>query len=294
MSKREVIGGLSIIVVLFLIFTGINTYYSHRNESTITDSDPALTEEIIVKHETAESYRQQENKKTYQKFENKRPDFQLHNFDPNTVSKNQMEAMGFPASLITNIENYRSKGGQFYQKEDLQRLYAFREEWYPLMAPFIQIQKAKASYTKRDKKTYPKYKKKTYEPIDLNTATAEQLDKQWGVSPKVAANIVKFRDKLGGFYTADQVREVYTLPDSVYEHNKDLWSVSNPQIRKININTASYDELNAQPYIRKYRYAKLILNYRKKHGKFTSLDDLTKIRGIESSTLNRIKPYLKL
>ncbi len=298
MTKREFIGGLTIVVLLFLIFMGVHRCFQQRSREDARAVAPDIDEEIIVKHETAEEYKAREynpeSSPGYRENEPYSVDFRLHTFDPNTVGVSDMKKMGFPENLIRNIENYRRSGGVFYDAADMQKLYSMRREWFGKMTPYIQISKTANTKKATSKPKHNKYKKKSYPPLDLNTATVEQLDQQWGVSPKVASNIVKFREKLGGFYALEQVREVYTLPDSVYEHNKNIWYIEKPELRKINVNTASYEELNQQSYIRKYKYAKLIVNYRKKHGKFRRLDELQKIRGIEPKALEKIKPYLTL
>lgn len=45
-------------------------------------------------------------------------------------------------------------------------------------------------------------------PLDLNAATAEQLDALPGVGPSTAAAIVAFREQHGGFRSVDQLGDV--------------------------------------------------------------------------------------
>ena len=65
------------------------------------------------------------------------------------------------------------------------------------------------------------------------------------------------------------------------------------QSKKINLNTASINQLEALPGIGKKK-AQAIVNYRKKYGNFTNTDDLTKIKGIGDKMLKKLKPYLTL
>lgn len=53
-------------------------------------------------------------------------------------------------------------------------------------------------------------------PLDLNTATAEQLDALPGVGPVLAQRIVEFRTVHGGFESVDQLREVDGIGDSKF------------------------------------------------------------------------------
>ena len=62
-------------------------------------------------------------------------------------------------------------------------------------------------------------------PIDLNTATVAQLDTLPGIGPSFAAAIIRERDRLGGFTSVDQLREVRGIGDKRFADLKPLVSV---------------------------------------------------------------------
>ncbi|MCS7279239.1 MAG: helix-hairpin-helix domain-containing protein [Thermodesulfobacteriaceae bacterium] len=61
----------------------------------------------------------------------------------------------------------------------------------------------------------------------------------------------------------------------------------------IDLNSASFEDLIKIPGIGKV-IAKNIIEYREKHGPFTSVEELLKVKGIGPKKLNQIKPYLMI
>ena len=59
-------------------------------------------------------------------------------------------------------------------------------------------------------------------PVDLNTATVEQLDALPGVGPVTAAAIVAWRDANGRFANVDQLGEVDGIGPARLEKLRDL------------------------------------------------------------------------
>ena len=128
--------------------------------------------------------------------------------------------------------------------------------------------------------------------IDINEADTAAFIALPGIGPKLASRIVNFRDKLGGFYAVDQVKETYGLPDSTFQKIRPYLQL-NGAPKKLNVNTATKDELNAHPYIR-WNLANAIVEYRNRHGNFKSLEELKNIAVMEEAVFDRIVPYLDL
>ena len=81
-------------------------------------------------------------------------------------------------------------------------------------------------------------------------------------------------------------------PDSLdgrYPRNND----DNPSVKKININTATVDEMKSHPYI-KYSLANPIIAYRNEHGAFSKIEDIRKIMVVTDEIYRKIAPYLTL
>lgn len=220
---------------------------------------------------------------------------ELFYFDPNTLSVEGWKKLGIREKTAMTIQNYISKGGRFKEPADIGKIWGLHEDEVKRLLPYIRIgagtagsltgSKTSALYT-----TYEK-PKKAIAMVDINEADTSDFIALPGIGSKLANRIIAFREKLGGFYKVEQVAETYALPDSTFQKIKDKLVINNSNIKKININTATIDELKTHPYIR-YNIANAILQYRTQHGDFLVLNDLKKIMIITDDIYNKVSPYL--
>lgn len=208
-------------------------------------------------------------------------------FDPNTATGETFEALGLASNTIRSILNYREKGGQFRKTEDFQKIYTLPDSVYQHLKTHIKIIQ-KPNYPA--KKTYPP---KTYRKIDINTASLEDFQQFRGIGPSYAKRILKMRESLGGFLDVQQVGELYKLPDSTFQVMLPYLECAPVPVDKININTATVDELKAHPYLRWF-HAKAIIKYRETQGLWKSVDLVQILTEFDDGkgTFQKIKPYL--
>lgn len=130
--------------------------------------------------------------------------------------------------------------------------------------------------------------------IDINSASAAELQAIAGITQQLAIRILRYRDKLGGFVTSQQYKEVYGLSSPLQVrliHSTTIHPSYSP--KKLSLNQASFKSLIAHPYITA-PMAKAIIHYRKKQGKFTTLRALQKLPGYHTDWGNKITAYLTL
>lgn len=223
---------------------------------------------------------------------------ELFYFDPNTLSTEGWQKLGLRDKTIRTIQNYLSKGGHFKKPEDLQKIYGLFPDEYERIAPYVKIESSGETTNQKDftdKTPNETQLTKPYTPrysiIDINAADTSAFIALPGIGSKLAARIVNFREKLGGFYSVNQVGETFGLPDSTFQKIKQYLKLENTSIRKININTATVDELKAHPYI-KWSIANPIVAYRTEHGPFGKVENIKKVMAVTDEIYSKIAPYL--
>ncbi|NML20555.1 hypothetical protein HHL16_06700 [Pseudoflavitalea sp. G-6-1-2] len=137
---------------------------------------------------------------------------------------------------------------------------------------------------------YPR--RKQYIVTDINAADTADWARLPGIGSRLAFRIVQFREKLGGFHSIDQVAETWALPDSTFQKIKPWLRSSTIQLRKIRINEADQETLRQHPYLR-WELARAIVDFRKQHGPFKSIGDLTKIILLPPLLITKIAPYIE-
>jgi DNA uptake protein ComE-like DNA-binding protein len=128
--------------------------------------------------------------------------------------------------------------------------------------------------------------------LELNLCDTTEIVVVPQFGSKRAQKLVEYREKLGGFYAFEQVKEVYILQNIEAEFLRKYFTLDVSLIRKININTAPYKELVAHPYIDSY-LAKVIVNHREKKGKFTSMEEVQQATNAYQELIEKLRYYIE-
>jgi competence ComEA-like helix-hairpin-helix protein len=150
-----------------------------------------------------------------------------------------------------------------------------------------------AENEQRTEKAFKNSRPDSYKPLPLNESDSAALEKLPGIGPVLASRIIRYREKLGGFYHRSQLREVYGIDDSLYAFIEHFIE-TNPaegSLKKMDINTATLETLRQHPYLR-WEKAKAIIRYREANGPFANVRDLEKILTLDTLTIRRLLPYV--
>ena len=300
-SKRERTG-IIVLVSLIGFFMGIPFLYPFFINPYPTDA------KIFEKQIASLSIKQLDSTKQFQRLsvdgKYKESDYKLSYsrgekvalfyFDPNTANIEELKKLGFREKTITTIRNFLSKGGKFYKSEDIGKVWGLHPDEVKRLIPFIKIKNSQGAHFPEEND----FKKKlliatthSMIPIDVNTADTSEFISLKGIGSKLSQRIINFRDKLGGFYSVEQVGETFGLPDSTFQKIKPQLKITSTAVKKININTADIELFKIHPYVR-YAIGNAIIRYRSQHGNFSAVADIKKIITITEDIFNKAAPYL--
>ena len=221
-------------------------------------------------------------------------------FEPNLADSIELLRLGLPSYVVNNVIKYRQKGGRFSTPESFARIYGLTEEKFKELKPYIYISKdfikkpeQRKFLQERPKREHKmdslpkpfKYPEGTL--VDVNAADTTELKKIPGIGSGIARRIVAYRNRLGGFYSLEQLNEVEFVSADLLKWFK----LESDSIRKLPINRVGLDKLRAHPYIDFYQ-AKVIVEYRRKRGEIKSLSQLSLYEEFTEKDLKRLSAYV--
>lgn len=158
-------------------------------------------------------------------------------FNPNTVSLEDLQRLGFSRKQAQSIDNYRQKGGVFRRKSDFAKSYVVADSVYKRLEPYISIPL-----------------------IDLNQADSAEFDSLPGIGGWFASKIIEHRERLGGYSYKEQLMDIYRFDQEKFAALSDLVTISKPY--RYPLWTLPADSLRLHPYIRNYETAHAIVLFR--------------------------------
>ena len=230
-------------------------------------------------------------------------------FDPNTVDSLTLIGFGLRPWKVKNFLHYREAGKVFRSTEDLGDTYGWTEEDVERVASYVRVGKKYGKsgrnekhekygknenhwndgkrWEKKEKPERPSNKFQTLTKVDVNTADTAMLRRIPGVGAKISDAIVRYRKRLGGFHSVEQLREISIVSPELL----DWMEVPSSNIQKINMNKASFQALNSHPYI-SYEQTKALLQYIRLYGDVKDEETLMATGIFTKEEMEKLRPYI--
>lgn len=300
-SKGERVAIITILALLLLLI--LACLFRPTRKSLSDASLHNLDSLLALRQAAVEAQQQQQAEKPQEVAE-------LHPFpfNPNTITEDEWRQIGLTDRQIRNIMNYKAKGGKFYSKNDLGKLYTISEEDFAQLEPFIvlpEVSRGKNSKASSQSgvstpstgsgtasTTAEPVTKKAIPIVDLNTVDSTTLVELPQIGPYTAVRIIEFRDKLGGFIDKEQLRAVKGMDEARYAAIEPYINLGAVEVRKVDVNRADFKTLVHHPYL-SYEQVKRIFNQREQRGMIKNWEQLEALLREEGGANPLLQYYVK-
>lgn len=227
----------------------------------------------------------------------------LFDFDPNHLPVDRWVQLGLSEKQAAAIHRYEAQGGRFRTKRDLARMRVVDPGLFDRWEAYIQlpdslIREGGGSVARIEERKWPEPERAPGRvtmdaKLELNTADSLALVGVRGIGPSFAKGILKYRTRLGGFHSLDQLAEVYVLRDKpdALERIRQAVVLDATHLRRFNLNTVTAEELGPHPYAG-WKVAKALVAYRQSHGPFKDVAGIKACVLVTDSIHQRLAPYL--
>lgn len=251
------------------------------------------TEKVNVNQALLETYNKEIDSLRLAEIEARKPI--IYPFNPNYITDYKGAALGMTNKEIDRLVAFRKQNNWINSVKQFQEVTKVSDSLLNTISPYFKFPDWVENPVSKPISIYNNSAKTFVQKQDLNTATAQQLQKVYGVGEALSQRIIKYRSKFKAGFIADvQLQEVYGLTSEVIENIKKEFTVKTPRIIKtISLNTATVEELVTIPYI-DYDIAYQITEQRQLRDGFKSIDELIKVKDFPTDKLDIIKLYLSL
>lgn len=240
----------------------------------------------------------------------------LSEFDPNELSADQWQKLGFSDKQSATILKYKKiVGGRFISKEQLKKCYSISEEKFNEIAPFLLLPETSKSGESL-KFENAKFNKKEltiagkFNPDHYSQSHWENM----GFSEKQAEAILKYKKFLGGsFVSKEKFSECFIISDENYKKLEPylILPAKTPEnfvknrfkrdtVReKINYKPFDPNALDREGWQNlgfSEKQANVIVNYKERNlkGSFKNLEDIKACFVINEDKFNEMKPFIRI
>lgn len=217
----------------------------------------------------------------------------IYPFNPNFITDFKGYKLGMSVSEIDRLLAFRKTNRYVNSAQEFQQVTQVSDSLLAEISPYFKFPDWVKNKSKSRRFANQSGTKKTVVPIDINTASQEDLKKIYGIGDGLSQRILQEKEKLGGFVSMQQMNYIWGLsPEVVDKLNTGFKIAALPTVKKVQINEATLKELMQFPYFR-YALAKSIVTYRSMNGRIKGVEDLVNISGFPIDKVDIIALYLE-
>jgi len=220
----------------------------------------------------------------------------IEDFPPDTFTRQNLNTIDTAGLVLLKLcrpiaagrvirYRYKMKGFSTWEQVDslrgLMAIERYRLRRYTLLGSSLAQRFSYPSGREKRRVTYPL--------LDLNTASAEELERLPGIGPKTAERIVKYREKLGYFVSLEQLREVWGLRAENLDRALPYLQIKS-RGHPLSLRTASVEELAQHPYI-SWKLARALIRQRYQWGDGPIPPEVWR-NWLPDTLRDRLEPYL--
>ena len=272
-------------IVLVLIILSLQFFGLYHKE--------LQTDTFDIPHETYLKFQKEKDSLMADQRHSSAP--KIYPFNPNYITDYKGYTLGMTAKQIDRLHAYRANNKWVNTAKEFQRVTKVSDSLLNKIAPYFKFPDWVAKTSQKLRSTSYASVKSFEQKIDLNKATANQLQKVYGIGAFYSERIVRYRDSFeGGFISDVQLQGIDGLTSEVIDNILKEFTVKTPRlINKIDLNSATIEQLVSIEYIG-YELAYEIVELRMLRDGYNAIKELTKVKGFPKEKLEIIKLYLSL
>ncbi|HBL73906.1 MAG: hypothetical protein A2W90_11920 [Bacteroidetes bacterium GWF2_42_66] len=222
-------------------------------------------------------------------------------FNPNTIDSLALDSLLIPVSVKRNLLKFRTKGGRFFQPEDVRKIYGMNDSVFSEIEKYIHIETTEKIREKKNQGRVHEKPEIVWCKFDPDTCTESDW-LNFGLTQKQAQVIARYKSAIGGFKSKDQFAKIYGIESSVMDsllkyieiempHEITKPKVYSAERKVIELNSADTIALKSLPGIGSV-LSRRIIKYRDLLGGFYSVRQLLEVYGLSPECLQKVESLL--
>ena len=210
-------------------------------------------------------------------------------FAIDTASAEYLAGWGLSLKQAEVLVRYRDASGGIFSEEHLRRCYVVDGEVADSLARYMVYSVKKSDGVGS---VAVSHNREEQTLVEINSADSAALVAIDGIGPMSAAEIVKYRKYLGGYYSVEQIAELKCIREQNFVKFLPKISCDSCKISKIDINFAGPKELERHPYV-SAQALRRIVKQRQLNGGWTRIEEMIEQNILSEKEAKRLAPYLR-